>query len=488
MSRLLHHGRPVAAIGMLCLALGGCASSAGLEPATRPHEVDGHTVSRSLAGAPLGDSAFPRQDWWCALGDGQLDALVEEALEGSPSLDAADARLRKARAQAGLAGAARSPGLGASARYAVAQLPESLAGSGLGGELLHNAVLMLDFDWPLDVWGGKRAEYEAALGRARAAQVDAQAARLALAANVASTYVALAQAFEAQDLALREQQRSEHLLQLSRQRVEAGIDGAPSLRNAEGAVARAQTQAEAARQQILALRNSLAALLGQGPDRGLDIARPHLLQAPAPALPGVLPSELLGHRPDIVAARWRVEAAAQGVRSARASFRPAIDLSGLVGLAAPGIADLFDGKAALGFAGPALSLPLFDAGARRSRLDARTADYDLAVAAYNQGLVEALREVTDAVQAIGSLQARERSLQEAHSAAATALQLARSRYQAGIGSQLEVLAAQAPLLQAERQLAALRAQRYLAVIELDRALGGGLSFDAPVAPASEPNS
>lgn len=482
-------GRPVAALGtlFLALALAGCASTGGLEPAAQPQDADSHEVARSLAGAPLSEAGFPRQDWWRAFGDPQLDALVSEALDGTPSLAAADARLRKARAQAGLADAARKPVVAGSAQYAVAQLPRGLAGDELGGELMHNAVLMLNFDWPLDVWGGKRAEYEAALGQARAAEIDAQAARLALAADVARAYIALAQAFETQDLALREQQRSEHLLQLGRQRVDAGIDGALALRNAETAIATAKAQVEAAQQQIDALRNTLAALLGKGPDRGLDIARPRLLQAPAPALPGVLPSELLGRRPDVVAARWRVEAAAQGIRSAKAMFRPAIDLSGLVGLAATGFSDLFDSDAVLGFGGPAISLPIFDGGARRNQLDARDADYDLAVAGYNQGVVEALHEVTDAVQAIRSLDAQERSLQEARASAEAALQLAETRYAAGIGTQLDVLAAQRPLLQVEQQLAALRAQRYLATVDLDRALGGGLSFDAP-ATTSLPNS
>ena len=485
-------GRPVAALGtlFLALALAGCASTGGLEPAAQPQDADSHEVARSLAGAPLSEAGFPRQDWWRAFGDPQLDALVSEALDGTPSLAAADARLRKARAQAGLADAARKPVVAGSAQYAVAQLPEGLAGEELGGQLMHNAVLMLNFEWPLDVWGGRRADYEAALGEARASQIEAQAARLSLAANVARSYIALAQAHEAHDIALREQQRSERLLQPGRQRVDAGIDGALSLRNAETAIATAKAQVEAAQQQIDALRTALAALLGQGPDRGLDIARPRLLQAPAPALPGVLPSELLGHRPDVVAARWRVEAAAQGIRSAKAMFRPAIDLSGLVGLAATDFADLFDGDAVLGFGGPAISLPIFDAGARRNRLDARNADYDLAVARYNQGVVDALHEVTDAVQAIRSLDAQERSLQEARASAEAALQLAEARYHAGIGSQLEVLSAQRPLLQVEQQLAALRAQRYLAAVDLDRALGGGMSFDAPAtaSTASEPNS
>ncbi|ADV26840.1 RND efflux system, outer membrane lipoprotein, NodT family [Pseudoxanthomonas suwonensis 11-1] len=483
-------GRSHAAIGtlFLALALAGCASTGGLQPAAQVRDADSHAVARSLAGATLSEAAFPAQDWWRAFGDPQLDALVAEALDGSPSLVAADARLRKARAQAGLAEAARKPSVGASAQYAVAQLPESLAGDEIGGELMHNAVLMLNFDWPLDVWGGRRADYEAALGQARASEVDAQAARLALAANVSRAYIALAQAFESQDLARREQERSERLLQLSRQRVDAGIDGALSLRNAEGAIASAKAQAEAARQQVDALRNTLAALLGKGPDRGLDIARPRLLQAPAPTLPGTLPSELLGHRPDVVAARWRVEAAARGIDSAKATFKPSIDLSGLVGLASAGFSDLFDGDALLGFGGPAVSLPVFDAGARRNRLDARNADYDLAVASYNQGVVEALHEVTDAVQAIRSLDAQERSLQDARASAEAALQLAEGRYRAGIGSQLEVLAAQRPLLQVEQQLAALRAQRYLATVDLDRALGGGLSFDAPATAPTDPES
>jgi NodT family efflux transporter outer membrane factor (OMF) lipoprotein len=480
-------GRQRAAIGAFAFALllTGCASTGGIEPAAELRNPDDHAISRSLAGAALSDAAFPQQDWWKALGDPQLDALIAEALRDSPSLTAADARLRKAQAQAGLADAARKPTVGASAQYAVAQLPEGLAGPEIGGELMHNAVLMLNFDWPLDVWGGKRADYEAALGQAHAAQIEAQAARLTLASNIARSYVALAQAFDAKDIAQREQQRSERLQQLSRQRVNAGIDNALSLRNAETTIATAKAQAEAAQQQIDTLRNAIAALIGQGPDRGLDIARPQLLNAPAPALPSVLPSDLLGHRPDVVAARWRVEAAAQGIKSAKAKFKPSVDLSGLVGLAATGFSDLFGSDALLGFGGPAISLPIFDGGQLRNNLSARDADYDLSVANYNQSVVDALHEVADAVQAIRSLDTQELSLTQARDAAAAALKLADSRYEAGIGTQLDVLAAQRPLLQIEQQLAALRAQRYTATVDLDRALGGGLRFDAPATTSTE---
>lgn len=475
---------PLAAALGAALFAAGCASSGDMKPASSPHAPSDYAVARSLAGAPLSDAAFPQRDWWRSLGDPQLDALIDEALRGTPSLAAADARVRKAQAQAGLADAARKPTVGGSAQYAVAQLPEGLAGEDLGGQLLHNAVLMVNFDWPLDVWGGKRAEYEAALDQGHALQVEAQAARLALAANVARSYVALAQAFDALDVANREQARSERLLQLSKQRVDAGLDNRIALRNTETLIATAKVQASAAQQQIDALRNALAALLGQGPDRGLAIARPQLLNAPAPALPSALPSELLGHRPDVVAARWRVEAAAQGIKTAKASFKPSIDLSGLVGLASAGFSDLFRSDALLGFGGPAISLPIFDGGRLRNNLAVRDADYDLAVADYDATAVQALHDVVDALQAIHALDAQSAALQQAQAAATGALDLAQTRYKAGLGTQLDVLAAQKPLLQLEQQAAGLRAQRYAAAIDLNRALGGGLEVESPNTTAS----
>lgn len=475
---------PLAAALAGALLVSGCAGTGDLQPASAPHDPTGYALTRSLAGAPLSDAAFPNRDWWRALGDPQLDVLIDEALRGTPSLAAADARVRKAQAQAGLADAARKPTVGGSAQYAVAQLPEGLAGDEIGGRLMHNTVLMVNFAWPLDVWGGKRAEYAAALDRAHASQVEAQAARLALAASVARGYVALAQAFDTLDIANREQARSERLLQLAKQRVDAGLDNHIALRNTETLIATAKAQAGAAQQRIDALRNTLAALLGQGPDRGLAIARPQLLKAPAPSLPSTLPSELLGHRPDVVAARWRVEAAAQDIKSAKASFKPGIDLSALVGLASTGIEDLFRSDSLLGFGGPAISLPIFDGGRLRNNLAARNADYDLAVADYDATAMQALHEVVDAVQAIHSLDAQSASLQQAQAAASAALDLAQARYKAGLGTRLDVLAAQKPLLQLEQQTADLRAQRYAAGIDVNRALGGGLEVASPNTTAS----
>lgn len=458
-------------------ALAGCASTHGLAPTLHPLDADRLATSRDLGG--LSDAAFPTRNWWTAFGDAQLDALINEALAGTPGLDAADARVRQAHAQAGLADALRKPSLGASAQETAVQLPATLAPAPIGGDLQASTVLMLDFKWTLDLWGGKRAQYEAAVGQARAAEVDAQAARLALSSNIANVYIALAQAYDMLDVANREKARTSHLSDLSRQRVTAGLDNQLQLRQADSGIAAAQQQVQAAQQQIDALDNALAALLGKGPDRGLEISRPHLALAVSPSVPRVLPSELLGHRADVVAARWRVEAAGRGIAASQATFKPSINLNAIVGLASSGLSDLFSSDALLAFGGPAISLPIFDGGGLRSKLAKSNADYDLAVAAYNQTLVDALREVADALQAARSLDAQIASSTRARDAAQAAWQLAAARYHAGLGNQLDVLAAQRPLLQFDQQLAALQAQRLIAAVDLDRALGGGL---APVSP------
>ncbi|WP_058835102.1 efflux transporter outer membrane subunit [Luteimonas abyssi] len=470
---------PIATLLAAALSLAGCASTGGLTPQLAPADADGLASARSLGVPAFSAADFPRGAGWTAFGDPQLDALVAEALRESPTLAAADARTRNARAQAGLADAARRPTLDASARLSGVRLPATLAPEPIGGDFNASGILTLQFAWAPDLWGGRRAAFEAAAGEARAAEVDAQAARLALSANVTRTYIALAEAFDAQDVAEREQARATALRDLGLQRVQAGLDNQLQVRNAETTIGIARQQAQAARQQIDALRNALAALLGQGPDRGLDIARPRVLNAPAPAIPAVLPSELLGRRADVVAARWRVEAAARGVDAAQAAFKPSVNLAALAGLAAGSLADLFGSDAALAFGGPAISLPIFDGGRLRAGLAQRDAEYDLAVAAYDQTLVDALREVADALQATRAFDARIDTVTDAADAARQAFGLAETRYRAGLGTQLDVLAAQRPLFELEQQLASLRAQRLGASVDLDRALGGGLALPAP---------
>jgi NodT family efflux transporter outer membrane factor (OMF) lipoprotein len=477
MTRLL----PVAAACALLLA--GCASTDGLSTQGTLRDPASIAASESLAGTGATAGAWPSDRWWTAFGDAQLDALIDEALAASPALEAADARTRKAIAQAGIADAARKPRLGAGLQELGLQVPGTLAGADLGGEFNLATLLTLELSYNPDFWGVDKAKWQAALGNARAIEVEAQAARLLLASNIARAYVALAQAFDMLDAANAEAARAEALARLNRQRIQAGLDNGIALNQNLSAAAGARQQAQAAQQQVDALRNALAALVGEGPDRGLAIARPRLA-APDAAAPPMLPSDLLARRADIVAARWRVDAARRGIDASKAAFYPTINLSAIAGLAAGNLGDLFGSDALLINGGPALTLPIFEGGQLRNQLAGSQADHDLAVANYNQTLLTAIREVADAVQSARTLDAQIASTRAARDTAARAHALVLQRQRAGLANQLDVLAAQKPLLQIDQQLAALRAKRRTATIDLDQALGGGIAVHAPGATAS----
>ena len=179
---------------VLVLTLAACASSRGLQPQGRLLDADNLQSSRSLAGTPLSAAGFPAADWWRAFADPQLDALIDEALRGSPSLEAADARLRQAQAHAASSNAERKPSLSLSPGYTGMRLPESMAGDEIGGHYMGSVQAVANFSYGVDLWGGKRAAWEAAVDSGHAAAVDAQAARLDLAAAIVQGYVQLAHA------------------------------------------------------------------------------------------------------------------------------------------------------------------------------------------------------------------------------------------------------------------------------------------------------
>lgn len=466
--------RPVL-VSALALALAACASSRGLEPQGRLLDADSLQTQRTLAGTGLSQPGWPATDWWRALGDPQLDALIAEGLQRNPGLDAADARLRQARAQIGTARADRLPSVSASGGYTGVRLPESMVGDELGGSYAGSGQAYLSFSYGIDLWGGKRAAWEAAVDSGHAAEVDAQAARLNLSAAIAEAYAQLGYAWTLHDVASEELARSQKTLELTRQRRAAGIDSDLQTRQAEARIPAAQQQQQAAQQQIDEARTALAALVGQGPDRGLQIVRPQVLNPLALQLPGVLPSELLGRRPDIVAARWRVEAANREIHAAKAAFYPSLNLTALGGVVSSEVDQLLKSGSTFAFLGPALSLPIFDGGRLRANLGKTDAQYDLAVADYNQSVLNALRDVADQVNAVRSLADQANAQAQAVSTARAAHDLAEQRYRAGIGSYLDVLSVEEQLLVSQQRLAELQSRQILVSVRLSQALGGGFT-------------
>lgn len=460
-----------AAVGMT-LALAACASSGGLHPDGTPIHLDSLAVARSLAHVDVSPAAWPKADWWTALGDHQLDALIAEALRDNPSLAEAEARARQAQSEASEADSARKPAVGLTGSFAEARLPTTLPPIGKG----HNRPAKYvtgSFKWNLDLWGGERAAWEAALGQQRAAEVDAHAARIELSTNVARAYVQLGYAYAQQDVAAAELARATEVRKLTRQRVVAGLDSRVQIEQSDSGVASAQVEKAQADRAIDAERSALSVLLGKGPDRGLAIARPQLLPPGAVVVPANLPVELLGRRADLVAARWRVEAADKDIDAAKTRFLPNVNITAMAGLIALGGGNLFQAKARFYDVAPAVSLPIFDGGRRRADLNGKDAQYDFAVAQYNDALVRAVNEVCDDNDALRSLQVQIEAQQRALHAANDAWTLAEQRYKAGIGSYLEVLSVQQELLVAQKRMAALDAEQADGSVQMIQALGGG---------------
>ena len=475
------------AVGALATALlvAGCASTNGLSSDASLRDANALAAEKSLATAPLSPAAWPRDDWWTAFNDPQLDTLIAEALAESPTLRVAAARTRKALAYAETAKAPLYPQVDGEAEITRRRTPEhGLTPPPFGGRWGTLHQLQVTFDWELDFWGKNRSAYESALGSARAAEIDTNAARLALSVNIAQAYVQLQRAYLQLDVAQSTLKDREQIYALTRDRNAAGVDSRLELKQAEAALPATREQIAQLQETIDLTRNAIAALLGKGPDRGLAIARPAADGLDAVALPSNVPAELIGRRPDLAAQRWRVEAAQKEIASAKAEFYPNVNLVAFIGLQSLGPAGFLSAASRMMGIGPAASLPIFEGGRLRGNLAGKNADYDIAVEQYNQLLADALRDVVDQLTSWKSVEEQRREQTKAIADAQEAYDLALLRYREGLGNYLQVLSAESPLLAQQSLEADLKARNLELSINLARALGGGLAEAAvPVAAA-----
>ncbi|MBV4457739.1 efflux transporter outer membrane subunit [Pseudomonas sp. COR58] len=459
------------------MILAGCANYSGLETEGVRLDAKSLKAGQSLDGVPLSPAAWPKSDWWTSLGDPQLDGLIREALRDSPDMQIAEARAHQASAAAFAADAERYPTLDASAGVSRSRLARDQDPRGQGGAYSTVRNVSAGFNYNFDLWGGQRDAWEAALGQARAAEVDRQAAQLTLAADVARAYSDLGQAHIVHDLASEDLKRTRQMLDLSERRLRSGIDSQYQLQQTQSLEASSEASLVDAEKRLNSARIALAVLLGKGPDRGNEIPRPNVLKASAVALPSVLPAELLGRRPDLVAARWRVEAAGKDIASAKTRFYPNLNLTAAAG-AESLLGDAMFGSASRFFnIAPTLSVPIFDGGRLRANLDAKDADYDLAVAQYNKSLVKALGDVSDSLNQLRDIGRQIAAQQHATEIAQESYNTVVQRYGSGIGNYLDVLSIEQQLLQAQRQLASLNAEQIDLSIQLMQALGGGFQGD-----------
>jgi outer membrane protein, multidrug efflux system len=469
-SRRLAWGRAVA-LGLILTTL---ASGCTLQPPQgRPGTL--RTEAPVLRfDAPGADGRWPDAGWWRRYGDPTLDTLVERALADAPGVAVADARFTAAQQSIRAAGAALGVNVEASGDLARQRLSDNglISPKFLGFNWYNQADLGIQVRYSFDWWGRQKAAIAAAVDEAHAVDAERAAARLVISAAVADAYFGWQADQQRLALARQELAGLQHLTQVTRQRVEAQIDNSDTLRMASVADA-------LVREQLAGLEGSaqlrvvaLAALLGRRADE-----LPTLSMRPLPRAAGQLPArvtlDLMGRRPDIVASRWRVEAARQGMASIRAEYYPDISLNALAGLSSVQLGRLLQGGSAVPSLGAAIHLPLFDAGLRDARFAGSQAQLDAAVAAYDETVLAAAREVATAASSVQSLAAqreqREAQLVESRALAANAglrVTAGTSDIRPQLLAELGVLTGQDGLIQLD--LAAVSTD-----IALQRALGGG---------------
>ncbi|WP_299698072.1 efflux transporter outer membrane subunit [Hydrocarboniphaga sp.] len=433
------------------------------------------------------------KQWWKGFGDSQLDSLIEEAFAHSPSLDEAIARVRRAQAQALAAGAGSQPQLTLDGNEIRQRLSENYTappkdlhiGAG-GGGVYWIGELGLNLGWDLDFWGRQASLLQAASSQAYAAELDRASARLALAGSIAQAYVDLYRAYALADVAADAQTQRESLLRLAQSRLHAGLDTAVEVKNAEALVPQARLARLMAENQRDVAVHRLAALAGHGADWYDRIQRPQLKLDTALPLPDALPMDLLAHRPDVIAAKARIDAATADRAAAKAAFYPDISLRAFAGFQAVGLDKLLDSNSAAYGVGPAIHLPIFDAHRLEAGYLGATAEIDGTVSQYNDTVLGAVRDVSDALSRGDSLMRQRVESEQSLVAAQAAYDLAKSRYKSGLTSQLTVLNAETQLLGLRAATVGIDANLVIARVTLLLTLGG--SFEPPADTAAADNS
>ena len=458
------------AIAGAALLLAGCAHVPA-DPGTA--QAPDFTQAQHLDTIVLARDAWPTDAWWRAYRDAQLDALMDKALGASPTLAAARARLAVAQAvvrSEQAAGGARV-GVGAGLnrqRYSANGLfPEPI-----GGSVYTDSTLQVRASYDLDWWGKHRAQVAAAAGEANAGAAEAAQARQALTALLAQSYFRLQLLWARGDnlAALANVQRA--LLADRNARLAHGLATVDAQRGVELELGRTLEQSELLRTQAGREREVLRALAAAGPGDLNNLERQLPPSLPA-ALPRTLGIELLARRPDLQAARWRVEAALGRVRAGEAAFYPDLNLAGSFGLNAISLGKLLRGASRTVLGGATLELPLFDSGRLDASLGVARAERDALLAEYNDAVLAAVRDVAAEGATLQGIDREIGAHGMAEQAASRLAASAATRLRRGLAERSSVLQAQLETLRQRDGALQLQDTRLQTDVALVRALGGG---------------
>jgi outer membrane protein, multidrug efflux system len=501
------------------LALAACTVGPDFKPPADP-AIPAWRDASATAGAAVTMRTDPNPRWWESFHDPVLTALIARATAGNPDLQQSVLRIVEARQNVLTARAAGLPTLSGNASYMREQLGTKgiLESEGAYRDLnnlanrlqpldstfpgLSNTVgnaadktldqftqpvdlfqYGLDASWELDLFGRVRRSVEQAKAQTLAQQEAANDALLMLESEVAQGYVQ----FRAAQVLMATQQENirttQDALDLTQRRQRSGLTTDLDVEQARTQYDDAARQLPGFEKQVQQARNQLAVLVGQPPGTvDAMLAGPAVVPVASGVIGVGVPAALARRRPDIRQAEAQLHAATANIGVAVASFYPDISLTGNLGLRATDASYLTNWASHFYSAGPSLSLPIFQGGRLTANLRLARAQAVEAALHYRGTVLNALREVEDALVAYRTdSAARDRAADTVHSAE-TSLYLARNRYEHGLSDFIQALDSERTLVSARQQL--VQADMTLAndVVALYRALGGGWQSDAATLP------
>lgn len=429
------------------------------------------------------ESSFAALPWWEVFNDEELQILIKTALEQNKDLKIAAARIEEAR---GLYRAKRGEqfpelGFGTSGSQTFTTKSTIDDEGNLGSINRTYVALGAELSYEADLWGRYRRGSEAARAELLAQEEFRRAVVLTLLGDVARAYFELRCLDLEKEIAQNTTAVRRRSLNLTQQRLKGGVVSLLDVRQAEAELAISAAEIPRLEREIAMKENQISLLLGENPHsipRGKTLTQ----QSIPPTLPVDLPSALLERRPDIRASEQQLIAANARIGEAKALFFPQINLNSLVGLAF--VTGAFGGWTGVASLGGSLFQFLFDGGKRKGNLAAVKARFEQAVLKYQQVIQQSLREVSDALISIQKLAEIRKQHEKLVAAARDGNRLANARYEGGVSSYLEVLEAERILFNSELQLARLRRDQLVAVVQLYRALGGGWQSAEPESQAS----
>ena len=454
----------------LSLSLAGCASMA---PDTQQLPQQDLATVQLAADIHLASEGWPAAQWWRQFQDTQLDQLIEQALAASPNLAVANARIGSALSAFDAQHAQRGPRIDASANAS----RQRYSGNGLmpapiGGNYYNEITVGVQAHYDLDWWGKHKAQIAASLGEVNARRAEYAMAEQMLAAEIARHYFSMQNGWARMDNLHALVQLQQLLVLDKEKRIANGLGVSDDHLSAQTRLSLLQQQIALLETQVVTEREALRALVG-GDSSALASLRPRQAQALPHALPGKLGMELLARRPDLQAARWRVQASMSRIEAAQASFYPDIDLGASFGLDAIKLGQLLQSGSRTLFIGPALSLPLFDSGRLQAQLAGARSERNELIADYNQNVFNVVRDVAQAGARVQGVENQLRLQEDNLRASEAQLRNANARLKQGLADRATQINAEMTVRGQVDLGMQLQNQRQDAEISLTVALGGG---------------